>query len=89
MAVTGVVGVVVPDIQLGESVSCDDANDGRRPFMSYEEDPKLSVNDGHSRGEDNGEYRSRSVSKVNADSIVAMSKCTSDLGPNGYARSTI
>jgi hypothetical protein len=96
--VTGVVGVTAPlcfpDVQLGESVSIDDANDGRRPLMSYDEEPKLSVNDGHSRGEDNGEYRSRSVSKVgrcvsNVDSIVAMSRYTSDPGPDGYARWTL
>lgn len=58
MAVTGVVGVTAPlcfpDTQLGESVSWDDAKEGRRIAISYE-DAKLSVNDGQSRGDESGE----------------------------------
>lgn len=49
------------------------------------DDAKLSVNDGHSRGDDSGEYRSRSVSNVGrcvsyAAAIVAMSNAESAQG---------
>jgi hypothetical protein len=58
MAVMGVVGVAapldLPENQLGESVNCDDAKEGRRSVISKDE-AKLSDREGHSRGEDMGE----------------------------------
>lgn len=79
MAVTGVVGVTAPldrpENQVGDSVSCDEAIEGRLSFISNE-DAKLSDNDGQSRGDDSGEYLSQSVSNNGRwlSNTVAMSE---------------
>ena len=83
MAVIGVVGVAAPldfpDSQLGDSVNCDEANDGRRSLISNIDDEKLSDNEGQSRGDDRGEYRWQSVSRggrwaSKAEPMVAISR---------------